>query len=48
VRVIDLRDERHGLEAFVVIDHDPFPVAAGGTRMLRDVRAEEVPPRAAR
>jgi glutamate dehydrogenase (NAD(P)+) len=42
VRVIDLSDERHGLEAFVVIDHDRFPVAAGGTRMLRDVRVEEV------
>ncbi len=42
MRVIDLSGERHGLEAFVVIDHDRFPMAAGGTRMLRDVRVEEV------
>ena len=28
------RDERHGLEAFVVVDHHQFPMAAGGTRML--------------
>jgi hypothetical protein len=37
VRVIELRDDRHGLEAFVVVDHDQFPIAAGGTRMLPDV-----------
>jgi glutamate dehydrogenase (NAD(P)+) len=42
VRVIDLGDDRHGLEAFVVIDHELFPVAAGGTRMLPDVRVDEV------
>jgi glutamate dehydrogenase (NAD(P)+) len=42
VRVIELRDERLGLEAFVVIDHQQFPVAAGGTRMLPDVDVEEV------
>jgi glutamate dehydrogenase (NAD(P)+) len=42
VRVIDLRDKRDGLEAFVVIDHEQFPLAAGGTRMLPDVRVEEV------
>ena len=42
MRIIELSDERHGLEAFVVIDHEQFPVAAGGTRMLPDVRVEEV------
>src|SRR4029450_11159924 len=42
VRVIELRDDRHGLEAFVVVDHDLFPVAAGGTRMLPDVDVGEV------
>ena len=42
MRVIELRDERHGLEAFVVVDHDQFPIAAGGTRMLPDVNVEEV------
>jgi glutamate dehydrogenase (NAD(P)+) len=41
-RVIELRDEHAGLEAFVVIDHDLFPVAAGGTRMLPDVSVDEV------
>lgn len=42
MRVIELRDDRHGLEAFVVVDHDQFPVAAGGTRMLPDVDVGEV------
>jgi glutamate dehydrogenase (NAD(P)+) len=42
VRLIELRDDRHGLEAFVVVDHDLFPVAAGGTRMLPDVDVGEV------
>jgi len=42
VRVIELRDDRHGLEAFVVVDHDQFPIAAGGTRMLPDVDVGEV------
>jgi glutamate dehydrogenase (NAD(P)+) len=42
VRVIELRDDRSGLEAFVVIDHDQFPIAAGGTRMLPDVDVDEV------
>jgi len=41
VRVIELRDERVGLEAFVVIDHELFPVSGGGTRMLPDVDVEE-------
>lgn len=41
-RVIELRDERSGLDAFVVIDHELFPVAAGGTRMLPDVDPHEV------
>src|SRR6266540_4329476 len=38
MRVIDLPD----VQAFVVIDHELFPVSAGGTRMLPDVRIEEV------
>jgi glutamate dehydrogenase (NAD(P)+) len=42
VRVIELRDDDLAAEAFVVIDHDLFPVAAGGTRMLPDVDREEV------
>lgn len=42
MRVIELRDERAGLEAFVVIDHQLFPVSGGGTRMLPDVDVEEV------
>lgn len=42
MRVIELRDERHGLEAFVVVDHDHFAVSAGGTRMLPDVDVAEV------
>jgi len=42
MRLIELRDERSGLEAFVVIDHDLFPVSAGGTRMLPDVDVREV------
>jgi glutamate dehydrogenase (NAD(P)+) len=42
VRVIELRDDHHGLEAFVVVDHDQFPMAAGGTRMLPDVDVQEV------
>jgi glutamate dehydrogenase (NAD(P)+) len=42
VRVIELRDESQGLEAFVVIDHELFPRSAGGTRMLPDVDLEEV------
>jgi glutamate dehydrogenase (NAD(P)+) len=42
VRVIELLDVPSGLEAFVVIDHDLFPVSAGGTRMLPDVDVQEV------
>src|ERR671934_2793518 len=42
MRLIELRDDRSGLEAFVVIDHELFPVSAGGTRMLPDVSVEEV------
>jgi glutamate dehydrogenase (NAD(P)+) len=42
VRVVELRDEREGLEAFVVIDHEHFPISAGGTRMLPDVDVQEV------
>ncbi len=42
VRTIELREEEAGLDAVVVIDHDLFPVSAGGTRMLPDVDAAEV------
>ena len=42
MRVIELRDDRCGLEAFVVVDHDLFRVSAGGTRMLSDVELPEV------
>jgi glutamate dehydrogenase (NAD(P)+) len=42
VRRIELRDEAAGLDALIVIDHDLFPVSAGGTRMLPDVDAREV------
>jgi glutamate dehydrogenase (NAD(P)+) len=42
VRVIELRDEPAGLDAFVVVDHELFPVSAGGTRMAPDVSVEEV------
>jgi glutamate dehydrogenase (NAD(P)+) len=42
VRVIELSDDSSGLEAYVVIDHELFPVSAGGTRMLSDVHLHEV------
>lgn len=42
VRVLELRDDAADLEAVVVIDHDLFPVSAGGTRMLPDVDTAEV------
>ena len=42
VRVLELRDEAAALDAVVVIDHDLFPVSAGGTRMLPDVDTAEV------
>jgi glutamate dehydrogenase (NAD(P)+) len=42
VRIIELTDDRSGLEAFVVIDHELFPVAVGGTRMLPDIDVQEV------
>src|SRR5262249_44328594 len=42
MRVLQLRDDRVGLDAFVVIDHDLFRVSAGGTRMLPDVDPEGV------
>jgi glutamate dehydrogenase (NAD(P)+) len=41
-RVIELRDDSVGLEAYIVIDHELFPVSAGGTRMLPDVSVDEV------
>lgn len=42
VRVIEIQDERIGLDAVVVIDHDLFPRCAGGTRMVADVTTNEV------
>src|SRR5919109_5222101 len=42
MRVIELRDRDPDLDAVVVIDHELFPVAAGGTRMLPDVDLGEV------
>lgn len=42
MRRIELRDEAAGLDAVIVIDHDLFPVSAGGTRMVADVDAQEV------
>jgi glutamate dehydrogenase (NAD(P)+) len=42
MRIIELVAERDDLHAFVVIDHDHFPVCAGGTRMLADVDVPEV------
>ncbi len=42
MRRIELRDEGAGLDAVIVIDHDLFPVSAGGTRMVADVDAREV------
>jgi glutamate dehydrogenase (NAD(P)+) len=42
MRVIELRDRKSGLDAVIVVDHDLFPKAAGGTRMLADVDVDEV------
>jgi glutamate dehydrogenase (NAD(P)+) len=42
MRVIDLTDRQTNLEAFVVIDHELFPLAVGGTRMVPDIEVEEV------
>jgi glutamate dehydrogenase (NAD(P)+) len=42
MRVIDLADDQSGLEAFVVIDHELFPMSAGGTRMLPDIDVHEI------
>lgn len=41
-RVIELRDAEAGLDAVVVVDHELFPVSAGGTRMIPDIGAAEV------
>ena len=41
-RIIELRDEEAGLDAVVVVDHELFPVSAGGTRMIADVDIGEV------
>jgi glutamate dehydrogenase (NAD(P)+) len=41
-RVLEISDPAVGLEAVVVIDHDLFPVSAGGTRMVPDVTTDEV------
>ncbi|MGI8605787.1 MAG: Glu/Leu/Phe/Val dehydrogenase dimerization domain-containing protein [Gaiellaceae bacterium] len=41
-RIIELRDAVAGLDAVVVVDHELFPVSAGGTRMIPDVDSGEV------
>ena len=41
-RVLDVEEPSVGLAAVVVIDHELFPKAAGGTRMVPDVTVEEV------
>jgi glutamate dehydrogenase (NAD(P)+) len=41
-RVLEIADPDVGLDAVVVIDHDLFPISAGGTRMIPDVTADEV------
>jgi glutamate dehydrogenase (NAD(P)+) len=41
-RVIELVEPSVGLDAVVVIDHELFPISAGGTRMVPDVTADEV------
>jgi glutamate dehydrogenase (NAD(P)+) len=42
LRVIELRDDAAGLDAFIVVDHELFPRSAGGTRMVPDVTVDEV------
>jgi glutamate dehydrogenase (NAD(P)+) len=42
VHFVELHDDELELQAFVVFDHDLFPMAAGGTRMLPDVARPEV------
>jgi glutamate dehydrogenase (NAD(P)+) len=42
LRLIEIREPSVGLDAFVVIDHELFPMSAGGTRMVRDVTIDEV------
>jgi glutamate dehydrogenase (NAD(P)+) len=41
-RVLRIEEPSVGLDAVVVIDHDLFPTAAGGTRMVPDVDEREV------
>jgi glutamate dehydrogenase (NAD(P)+) len=41
-RVLEIKEPSVGLDAVVVIDHDLFPMSAGGTRMVRDVTTDEV------
>ena len=41
-RVIEVVEPAVGLDAVVVIDHELFPIAVGGTRMVPDVTADEV------
>jgi glutamate dehydrogenase (NAD(P)+) len=41
-RVLEIVDPAVGLDAVVVIDHEIFETAAGGTRMAPDVTADEV------
>jgi glutamate dehydrogenase (NAD(P)+) len=41
-RVIEIREPAVGLDAVVVIDHELFPISAGGTRMVPDPTADEI------
>jgi len=41
-RVLEIKEPAVGLDAVVVIDHELFPIAAGGTRMVGDVTTDEV------
>jgi glutamate dehydrogenase (NAD(P)+) len=41
-RVVEVREPSVGLDGVVVIDHELFPKAAGGTRMVPDVTVDEV------
>jgi glutamate dehydrogenase/leucine dehydrogenase len=41
-RILEIKEAAVGLDAVVVIDHELFPVAAGGTRMAADVTTDEI------
>lgn len=41
-RIVEISEPEVGLDAVVVVDHDLFPMSAGGTRMVPDVTTAEV------